>query len=184
MKKSWVLILIIALVIALGIIITIIVTKHSERRINRFEFPTTMIVNNHTSHKYADTIAMVILNKIYQYDTMNINIYKMVQEMKNNQFEVAGYIQKNPFEPHAYNIYVKDKFLPVSIKQLLSHELIHLHQMELGDLIPLQDQNRIVYKGDTVVYSEVPYDKRAYEIEALSHEDKIQRILNKLLYSK
>lgn len=183
MKKPWLLILIFLLLLAFGIIIAIIVTKRREARINRFEFPTTMVAANYTSHRYADTIALVILNKIYQYDTIHVNIYKMTQGMGNDQFEVAGFIQKNPYEPHTYNIFVKDKFLPVSIKRFLSHELIHLNQMEMGDLIQI-DYTKIVYRGDTIYFSQVPYDKRMYEIEASLQENSIQKALNKLLYSK
>jgi len=183
MKKPWLLILIFLLLLAFGIIIAIIVTKRREARINRFEFPTTMVAANYTSHRYADTIALVILNKIYQYDTIHVNIYKMTQGMGNDQFEVAGFIQKVPFQAHSYNIFVKQGNLPISIKRFLSHELIHLHQMEMGDLVQI-DYTKIVYKGDTIYFSQVPYEKRLYEIEANLHENSIQKALNKLLYSK
>jgi hypothetical protein len=183
MKKNWLLILIFLLLIALGIIVSIIITKRREARINRFEFPTTMVANNYTSHKYADTISLIILNKIYHYDTINLNIYYVPKYLSSDKYDIIGFIQKNPYQPHSYNIFVKNGILPISIKRFLSHELIHLHQMEIGDLVQI-DYTKIVYKGDTIYFSQVPYEKRLYEIEAFSHESSIQKALNKLLYSK
>jgi hypothetical protein len=183
MKKSWLIPLIIVLLFVIGIIIGIIITKQREKRINRFEFPSTMIVNNFTTHKYADTIAMVILNKIFDYDTINLNIYYSPKNMSNAEYEIIGFIQQNPFQPHSYNVFVKKGTLPTSIKTFLSHELIHLHQMELGDLVQI-DYTKIVYKSDTIYFSQVPYDKRPYEIDAYSRQDGIHKRLNKLLYSK
>ena len=104
--------------------------------------------------------------------------------MDTDEIEVAGFIQKNPYEPHSYNIFVKKSSLPISIKKFLSHELQHLDQMEIGDLIQLQDNTKIVYKGDTIYYSKVPYDKRMYEIHAHLNETATQKQLNHLLYSK
>lgn len=183
MKRPWLLILIFLLLIALGIVISIVITKRREARINRFEFPTTMVANNYTSHKYADTISLVILNKIYQYDTVNLNIYYAPKHLSGDEYDIIGFIQRNPYQPHSYNIFVKNGTLPISIKRFLSHELIHLHQMEIGDLVQI-DYTKIVYKGDTIYFSQVPYEKRLYEIEASLHENGIQKAVNKLLYSK
>jgi len=183
MKKSWLIPLIIVILLVIGIIIGIIVTKQREKRINRFEFPSTMIVNNFTTHKYADTIAMVILNKIFDYDTINLNIYYSPKNLSNSEYEIIGFIQQNPFQLHSYNVFVKKGTLPTSIKTFLSHELIHLHQMELGDLVQI-DYTKIVYKNDTIYFSQAPYDKRPYEIDAYSRQDGIRKQLNNLLYSK
>lgn len=181
MKKKWIL-------IVLGIIaiiaIIIILTIRREKRINYFEFPSTIIANNYTQYKRADTLAMVILNKIFRYDTITLNIYNMNKPMGSDEIEVAGFIQKNPYESHTYNIFVKKSSLPISIKRFLSHELQHLDQMEIGDLVQLQDDTKIVYKGDTIYYSKVPYDKRFYEIHAHLNETVTLKRLNYLLYSK
>lgn len=183
-NKGW--FIIGAIIISLIVIIIIINIKQArkENRVNHFDFPNTMIVNNHTDYRRADTLAMIVLNKIYVYDIMTVNIYYMNSDMGNDKFDVAGFIQKNPYKQHDYNIFIKKKTLPVSIKKFLSHELIHLNQMESGDLIQLQDNTKIIYKGDTISFFDVPYDKRPYEIEALTKEDKILKKINKLLYIK
>ncbi len=172
------------LLIAIAIIITVIINKQREKRFNHFEFPVTMTAKNYTDNRRADTIAMVILNRIFKYDTVTLNIYYAPKFLNKSEYEIVGFIQKNPYEKHTYNVFVKDGRLPVSIRTFLSHELVHLQQMECGDLIQLSGNEKIVYKNDTIYYSEVPYDKRPYEIEAFSRENGIKRKLNTLLYSK
>jgi len=184
MKKPWLIAVAILLLIAIAIIIGVVVNIRREKRINHFEFPSTIIANNYTQYKRADTLAMVILNKIFRYDTITLNIYNMNKPMGTDEIEVAGFIQKNLYEPHTYNIFVKKSSLPISIKRFLSHELQHLDQMEIGDLIQLQDNTKIVYMGDTIYYSKVPYDKRYYEINASFNETATLKRLNHLLYSK
>jgi hypothetical protein len=177
MKKRWIILLTIIMMIA---IIIISVVAHRERKFNHFIFPNTLIANNYTEYKRADTIAMVVINKIFMQDTIKLNIYYMTKEMKKNEYE----IQKNFFEPHAYNIYIRKK-LTKSLKRLIIHDLIHLNQMEFDDLIPLvNDDTRIVYKGDTIDLYQTPYKYRWYEMEASLWEDNVLKNLNKLLYSK
>jgi hypothetical protein len=184
MKRPWIIIVVMLLIITLGIIITIIINKQKEKRINHFKFPVTMVVKNYTDNNYADTIAMVILNKILKYDTMSLNIYHSPKHLRKIEYEIIGFIQKNPYENHSYDVFIRSERLPVSIKTFLSHELVHLQQMERGDLIQLPGFEKIVYKNDTIYYSEVPYDERPYEIEAFSKENRIKKNLNSLLYSK
>ncbi len=184
MKKLWWVLVAIVLLIAVAVIITIIVNKQREKRVNHFEFPVTMIAKNYTTEKRADTMAMIILNKIFKYDTVTLNIYYAPKHLNNSEYELVGFIQKNPYEEHSYNIFLKNGTLPVSIKTFLSHELVHLQQMEKGDLVQLSLYEKIIYKNDTIYYSEVPYDKRPYEIDAFSKENKIRKGLNDLLYRK
>jgi hypothetical protein len=170
--------------IAFGIIIAIIINRQKEKRINHFEFPVTMVAQNYTDNYRADTIAMVILNRIFKFDTIRLNIYNTPKHLSKDEYEIIGFIQKNPYEKHTYDFFVKRERLPVSIKTFLSHELVHLQQMERGDLIQLPGNEKILYKNDTIYYSEVPYNKRPYEIEAFSKENGIRSKLNDLLYSK
>lgn len=163
--------------------IIIIINVRREKRINHFVFPSTMIVNNHTSHKQADTLAMVILNKIYGYDTIKLDIVYSPRNLTTKEYEILGFIQKNSFEAHTYMIFIKKGTLPIPINRFLSHELIHLHQMEIGDLIQI-DETKIVYQGDTIYFSNVPYDERPYEKDAISKENDIRKELNQLLYQR
>ena len=56
--------------------------------------------------------------------------------------------------------------------------------MEIGDLISIPDTSLIIHKGDTISLLDVQYDKRPFEIEALSQDNKVLKELNHLLYSK
>lgn len=178
-KKYW---LIIAVII-IGIILVILFYKKKE--MNKFTFPITLNVNNYTQYKALDTISMVILNKELGFDTMNINLYYMVNNnISTDKIEVAAFIQKNPFEKHKYNIFINKDLneLNLTYGKLLSHELLHLYQMEKGELIQFADD--VIYKGDTIYFSKVKYEDRSYEKAAYKGQDSIGKKLNKLLYSK
>jgi len=180
MKKKW--FILIGITVLIAVIIFLLVRR--ERNVNVYEHPNTLVVTNYTKHKNADIYSKIILNKIYDYDTVNLNIYYSPKDYGTDEIDVAGFIQKNPFETHSYNIFMKKGGLPTSVKNFLSHELIHLHQMEIGDLIPTQDQLVMVYKGDTISFLDIPYNNRPFEIEALSTQNKVLKELNQLLYSK
>ena len=174
--------------IFIGIIVIIIIgiflLIRREKNINVYEYPDSLVVNNYTKYKNADIYSKIILNKIYYYDTINLNIYYAPIDLSTDKYDIAGFIQKVPFNTHSYNIFTKKGGLSISIKKFLSHELIHLYQMEIGDLIPIQDSLAMIYKGDTISFIDVPYNKRAFEIEALSTENIINKKLNHFLYKK
>ena len=171
-------------VVVLAILITILLLVRRERNVNIYEYPDTLLVNNFTEHKNVDVYSKLIINKIYKHDTVNLNIYYSSRDYGTDEYDVAGFIQKNPFEAHSYNIFIKKGALSISIKSFLSHELTHLHQMEIGELIPTQDPLVSIYKGDTISFMETPYSRRPFEIEALNTQIKVHRELNNLLYSK
>jgi len=181
-KKGWKILGIVFLLI--GFIIYLMVFEaRKEKNINQFEFPSTLIVKNHTTQKGADTLAMLILNRIFDYDTIKLDIVYIPKNLNNLEFNIVGFIQKNQFKSHTYMIFIKKGILPVSIKNFLSHELVHLHQMEIGDLIQI-DETKIVYQNDTIYFSEVPYNQRPYEIDAISKENEIRKRLDQILFQK
>ena len=176
--------IIIGVVIALIAIILFLFLFQKKREINEYVYPETLIVNNYTNHDDIDIYAKIILNKIFMYDTMYVAIYDNPLKFSTENLIIAAFIRKITFMPHTYIIYVKKGSLPTSTKEILSHELIHLHQMEIGDLIQLKDKSKILYKGDTIVFKNIPYNDRPFEIDAISKQDKIKKQLNKFLYSK
>jgi hypothetical protein len=182
--KSWIIIVAVVLIMILGIVITIIVETRKENNVNHFVFPSTILSENHTTERRADTLAMIIINKIFQFDTINVMIFYMPKEYNDDETEFIGFVQKNPFKSHAYFIFIKKGMLPISIKKILSHEMIHVEQMEKGDLIPIFDVPKMVYKGDTIDFYNVPYDKRPFEISAFAMQDGIEKRLKELLYKK
>lgn len=183
MKKKTILI-IVGVILLLGLIIFLL-TKLPKREFNTFTFPSTMVAKDYTKSTMSDTITMVILNKILEYDTMKIEIFPIpsIFKKKDGDIEIIAFISPVPFEKHRYKIYLKKD---VSIWQLitvLSHEMVHLKQYEDGRLQVIEGKG-YVWEGDTTLYHEVEYKDRPYEKEAFVKEVKIKRQLNKMLFKK
>jgi len=181
MKKYWFLI---SLAVAAIIIATIIIINvRREKHVNHFDFPTTLRVYNHTDYERADTLTMIVLNKIFTYDTIEVNIYYMINEIGNDDIQVQAFIQKNPFVPHNYFLFVKRNELSIPIDKVISHEMIHVKQMESRKFIQI-DADTYIYDNKMFRFSEVQYDKRPPEIDAFKEQDKVLHQLNNLLYRK
>jgi len=180
MKKKTIFI-IIGVVLGLALVIFLL-TKIPKRQFNTFEFPTSLVVENFTDNEMADTLTMVILNKLMDYDTMKINIYPLPSVFeKDDKTEYFAFIVRVPFEEHLYNIYLQKNATIGRMKYVFPHELVHLKQYESGDLRTI-DNYGYVWKGDTVQFKDVEYDDRPYEKEALSLGHFYQKKLNSILY--
>lgn len=181
MKKKWIIII---TIIILLIISYLIINKYSKKSVNTFDFPKTINVNNYTDNIRADTISMIIINKIMEYDTINLDIYNFKNDINSGNYLIIGFIQKIN-NPHSYQIFLKNKMNENELIQILSHELIHLDQMEKGDLIQIiGNYEYVIYKNDTIFFNKIPYKERQYEIDAYSKEKKIKKQLKNLLYKK
>ncbi len=180
MKKKWLILIGVAVLIA---VIAFLLVRR-EKNVNVYEFPDTVVVENYTKQKNVEVYSKIILNKIYGYDTIRLNIIYMTKDLSTIELVLAGWIQQNPYEPHTYMIFLKKGGLPVSTKNFLSHELIHIHQMEIGDMIQIINEPMVIYKGDSIDFHVIPYLERPFEIEALSTENDILKKLNRLLYRK
>ena len=146
-------------------------------------FPKTLMVKNYTNNQRADTIVMIILNKIMGYDTMTVNLtYKMVDKLDNSEMVFNAFIVANPFEKHSYIIYLKNNLAPDEVKTTLSHELIHIRQMEDSKL-SIFDKG-YVWNKDSFNYKNVTYDSRPYEIEAFNGMTEVKSKLDKLYEKK
>jgi len=180
-KQFWIVVDFILLLLTV-VIVGILVDRHLEKNVNSFEFPTTVNVIDYTGYKRADTVAMIILNKIYEYDTINLHIFPMKKEMKNDKIEIAGFIQITGV-PHSYQVFLKKNASKLHVMKFLSHELIHLDQMERGDLETfIGNYEYNVFNDDTIRFKETPYKDRLFEVEAFAEENKVYRKLIKHLY--
>jgi hypothetical protein len=180
MKNKWLIIVLVIIVIFITTIIIININK--EKHKNHFTFPESVEVNNFTDYNDVDTLVMIVLNKIFNYDTISIKIYYMNADLNTDDIQIYAFIQKNPFRPHAYFIFL-NKNISAPIDKILSHELIHLKQMESGELVQ-ETTNYSIYNRDTIYFSKVKYFDRPYEIEAFKNENAVLHKLNNLLYSK
>ena len=181
MKKKTIFI-IIGVILGLVLIIFLL-TKIPKRQFNSFTFPNIMAVKNYTDNEMSDTITMVALNKMMSYDTMTINIFELKGIYDTPDYEFSGVIMNVPFQDHTYNLFLKNSLSMSSLKNVITHELIHLEQYEKNYLQTINDIG-YVWMGDTVKYSDVPYDKRPHEIEAYKEGPKLLKELNNILYKK
>jgi len=168
------------IVFILAIIVVNLYERHRDNNVNSFVFPASLKVNNYTYHKRADTMAMIVLYKILSINTANINIIYTPDRFDNTDFKLIAMIVKENYGSHNYTLFVK-KSKYFDIKECISHEMIHLSQMERGELIPI-DNTKIMYKGDTIYFSKTPYDLRQYEKEAFKKTPKVKKQLINLLY--
>jgi len=182
MKKKTIFI-IIGVIIGLALIIFLL-TKIPKRQFNTFEFPDTMIVEDHTNTRMSDTITMVMLNKILGYDTIEIHIYPMPDVFDDDDIEYIAFIAQVPFQQYKYTIFLQPRAGFGKMMGAISHELIHLKQYESGLLQLLPDNSGYIWEGDTVMAGDVDYFDRPYEIEAHNEGQKLQRELKKILYKK
>jgi hypothetical protein len=152
-----------------------------RREYQQHEFPSTLVVDNHTHHNYVDTMSMIILNKIFNIDTVNLAITYTPSHLFHPTHDIQGFIYKCPPIFSCYTLFMRERGLTTSIKRLIAHEMIHVNQMERGELVIITD-TLVVYLGDTINLLKTPYEQRRFEIDARRAEKSVLRELNALLY--
>jgi len=141
-------------------------------------FPSTLVVKNYTDNHRADSVTMIILNKVMGYDTMTVNIYKLTDMFDNGDIVLNAHTTVNPFEKHNYMIFMKNGLSYEEMKKTLAHELIHVKQMDDSKL-HIFDKG-YVWNKDSFNYKNVTYESRPYEIEAFNNTTGIKIKLDKL----
>ena len=141
-------------------------------------FPKTLMVKNYTNNQRADTVTMIILNKVMGYDTMTVNIYKLTDMFDNGDIILNAHTVANPFEKHNYMIFMKDDLQYEEMKKTLAHELIHVKQMDDSELSIFE--KGYVWNKDSFNYKNVTYESRPYEIQAFNGMAGVKIKLDKL----
>jgi len=181
MKKWWVILLVVIAIVSLFIILIIVQKKKDARPFNQFTFPETVMVTNGTTFEKADTIIMVLANKIMGMDTADIKVYYIPDVVNSGEMEFYGIVQQLPFGEHKYLILLNKKLSLSNLKTTLSHEFVHIDQYERCDLFVYG--NMYDWKDEKgKFFSDVKYENRPFEKEAIEQQGKIVKELNKLLY--
>jgi len=175
-KNKWIIIF-----VFISIIIGIVLLSKKEV-MNKFTFPTELVVENNTPYKGIDTVAMVILNNMMKFDTINLYIFDIKDGvLKYGDIDIIAYVEKIPYNNHKYTLFIGNNIY--NINDVIAHEMAHIEQMEKGDLIqPVSRENFVIYKNDTIFYLKTPYDIRSFEIDAVKRQKAISNDLYKLLY--
>lgn len=166
------------------ILLTILYFVTRKKEYKHYDFPDTLNVNSNVDIEYVDTMAMIVLNKIYEIDTIDLSIIGMPSSFNHKRYDddlhIYGFIIKNNYKDNKYIIFLSDRVYRSNIKKIISHELIHLKQMQDGKLEVMD--NKYIWKKDTFYYDKINYNRRHYEIEAFKDQYKIKNKLNELLY--
>ncbi len=179
-KKIYWIVLGVIISVLLLVTLVLVFQKKEDRPFNRFDFPETVNVTNGTCYDNLDTIALVLANKIFKIDTLDLKIYYTPNILNKHNMEFYAIVQKLPFGEHQYVILLNKDINLVIVKLILSHEFVHIEQYEQGHLKVFK--NFYIWKGETVFFEDTEYLNRPYEIEAFRNQNNIRRELNKLLY--
>jgi len=180
MKKWWIILIVLA-VVSLFVILIVVGKKKDTRPFNHFDFPETVMVTNGTEYEKADTLIMVLANKILGMDTVDIKVYYIPVIVQEGEMEFYGMVQQLPFGEHKYLILLNKKLSLSNLKTTLSHEFTHIDQYERGDLFVYG--NMYDWKEETKSFSDVKYQDRPFEKEAMKQQGKVVKELNELLYN-
>lgn len=93
---------------------------------------------------------------------------KLLERLSSGDIEYEALLQ-NPV-PHKYALFVREDVC--GLQYIICHELIHLSQMERGDLIVNADYSEIIWKGEKY-NNTLPYNDREWEKEAFKLDNKL-----------
>jgi len=174
---------IIPILLLIGFIVGLVIwqQKQDARPFKSQDFPKTLIVENATDYHRADTIALVLANKVLHLDTLNLMMVYIPEIINEGETEFYAMVQRLPFKKNQFLLLLSRKNLNLSkLKISLAHEFIHIDQHISGDLVVWGSS--ATWKGESYVFEENDYRKRPWEREAFSRQVKITNDLKKLLY--
>lgn len=116
-----------------------------------------------------------ILTEYYNHDDVTLYMTynnKVCDHFSTPDLKIDALLDKAPVD-HAYNLVVREY---ADLKTIIPHELIHLHQYEIGDLKLNKFEDKLIfsYKGEEYDPS-TPYENRPWEQEAHDLDDKLWR---------
>jgi len=183
MKKKNLLIILLVVFLIIGALISLVVIqkKRDARPFNTYDFPSTLVVQNATTYDRADTICLYLAHQILGLDTMELMIVYIPEHINSGEMEFYGMIQQIPFGKNQFLILLnKDRVSLTRLKEILSHEFVHMDQYISGDLKLYP--GFAIYKGEDVYFGETEYEDRPFEKEAFALQGKFVKKLNKFLY--
>jgi hypothetical protein len=138
---------------------------------------------NHIDDNYVENIIYLGLDEL-KIDSITINLYNLPENLKylklNNQTIVVNALVVNNFYKN-YSIFINNNSDKNNIIKYMSHELIHVKQFETNRLVVYNNQNLIRFDNYIYDTSNLNYNNRPWEIEAISKQDELKnKILSKL----
>lgn len=170
--------IIISVVLFLVFVLVCFLVFRKEKEYKHYEFPPELNVYSNVDIEYSDSLTMILLNKVFDINTINLYINYMYRDLVINGINIRAYTEKYNDK---YIIFLNKNINKSEFKKIMCHEVIHIKQMYDGDLIKINNE-KYIWKGDTFKYNNVDYYDREYEKEAYDKQSKVLNELNDLLY--
>jgi hypothetical protein len=154
-KTPWIILAVVLMIIALFLMIT------KEPPFKTISFSNKNQVKNLNRVNYLDTITHIGLKKLNLIG-INLVIRDMKEDIKIGEYDVKAFIIGDNSQ---YAIYTKFLINRTKSIEVISHELIHLLQSEVGKF--KKGDTYIIWDNDTIHNpGDLDYSKRPWEIEA------------------
>lgn len=120
-----------------------------------------------------------ILTEYYNHPEVIINIIEnnnVCNHFSTDDVKIDALLDQLP-QPHTYNLIIREY---ADLKDIIPHEMIHLHQYEIGDLKLNKFEDKLIfnYKGEDYDPS-TPYNERPWEVEAKKLDNKLYKLFKK-----
>lgn len=165
-------ILALIIIIAIGIYFS---EKEEVKFFNKVQISSNNYVLNRSDMKYLDTIILVGLDEL---KIKGVLILVREITIKNNsELKLKAHIVGGSSQQYLIEV---DNSFKSDIISSISHELIHLKQMEDGRLI--NTPNYLIWEKDTLSTNIPEYDERPWEVEARGLGKLLEIRVKNLLY--
>ena len=120
-----------------------------------------------------------ILTQYYDHNDVTITISynnNICDHYSTDDIKIDAILDKAKTD-HTYNLVLREYS---NLKQIIPHEMIHLHQYEIGDLITHKFDDKITFEYKGVEYdASTPYKDRPWEKEAHDLDNKLYKKFKK-----
>lgn len=174
MKKK-LLIIIIGLFVILFVVYLILNYKDPNRPFKTIELSGGNLIQNNTYPPYYDTVLSVAMDRMGMVG--NHVIVSKLSDVAKSQFdgELKAHIR---YHNKTFYLFVIDMNKSESI-EVLSHEVIHMHQYTTGNLVY---DGKVVWMGEVFDLNSQEYEVRPWEKDAFNRQGKLINEVKEVLW--
>ena len=124
-------------------------------------------------------LVQYILTEYYDHNDVTLYISyndKVCDHFSVEDTRIDALLEKSKIE-HTYNLILREG---ADMKIIIPHEMVHLHQYEIGDLKIKQEDNKTIFIYKDIEYdASTPYKNRPWEKEAHDLDYKLFKLFKK-----
>jgi hypothetical protein len=177
MKKTIILISV-SVILIISTIFFVLKVSAEDRYFNKVNLTTTNgnLINNNVFPTYYDTILSVGLEE--EGIIGSFVVVSQLSDAAKEQFngELKAHVR---FFDGVYYLYTDHMDREEAIR-VISHEIIHIHQYNSGQLI--YENGEVTWENKTYDLNSVDYDYRPWEKDAFNRENELNNKILKILY--